>query len=147
MTQKRLEIAEGMRLNVGEPNEYAQLPNGENVRLRDDLGLCMDPMTYASKNCSTCSGRGTYVQRVHVPNHIVLKMVAQNAANEALFEKDMKNNAMRYFQRVMKPCGCAHRRYSQRRDEFGKAIVAAGLAERVQSNENAEVSYVLRKDG
>lgn len=44
---------------LGLPNASLTI-NGQVVRVRDDLGLPLDPRTYAKTRCRTCNGVGSY---------------------------------------------------------------------------------------
>lgn len=134
----RIEIGSALGLNVGTPNAKRSVL-GKAVEERDELGLWKDPMVYALKDCANCCGRGVVYLRRPIPLAVVMKLVAENPANEALLERKEKVTRTRkkgkvhedkrvtYWQRQPVPCGCAKNRYDAARGRFARALQDAGI--------------------
>lgn len=93
---------------VGPPNETARVGSAE-IRIRDDLGLPLDPMNYAEPDCTTCHGRGVFTLIRPATNSDVKRMVTGNAD----IEKAVKAGGNVF--RSMNVCSCVQPRYERAR--------------------------------
>lgn len=100
---ERIEIGASMRLNVGPINETLKDPEGNPaLKIRDDLGLLIDPKLYVKKHCSNCGGNATYQvsNAVRVPG-------ARSSRNNTKTE--------------IRTCGCVTPRYQKARRKLRAA--------------------------
>lgn len=120
--------------DIGEPNESIQV-GASFVKKRDELGLILDPLSYAKKNCPACDGKGVRVVVQPVPTAYVMQQIALNPANEANFERKEKMKGKKkdrklhvsYSLRAQEKCGCAKAKYDGFRSTMIRVMKAAGV--------------------
>jgi len=88
-------------LNIGPPNQESLLPNGKKIRVRDELGLSLDPKENADQKCRTCYGRG------------VFSAVVPSRDGKAMGET------------VARSCGCVNRVYARKRRVVERIVVSS----------------------
>ncbi len=123
--EQRSALGKAMKLDVGPPSEKVILATGSEAEARDYLGLLMDPLKYAKRDCSTCYGRGT----ITIVNHLT------PAQAKGLIEKDRREEAFiierepgKFHRNLVRQCACAKRRYKKAHALFAHALVQHGLA-------------------
>lgn len=85
---------------VGSPNQEMDgivLPQAQEIRTHDHLGLSLDPENWADEKCKTCNGRGVFKTTVAVK------------ASEIVPGATGGQNTTQ----VTEPCWCAKRRYQK----------------------------------
>lgn len=80
---------------IGKPNQTMDhgiaLPQAPNLKTHDQFGLSLDPANWAKKNCTTCHGRGIFVNSTTMKASQIAKG-AQGSGNVV---------------KSTDPCGCA----------------------------------------
>lgn len=108
--EQRSELGSRLRLDVGVPNESVVLDGTTDLTVvRDALGLKLDPMLYAKKDCNHCYGRGTYL---------------------LVTGKDRRTSVQ---------CGCSSKRYTTKYTAFADLLVTKGLATKNQAQKRYEL--------
>lgn len=104
---------------LGPPNEIV-IVGANRVRVRDELGLPLDPLCYADPKCKQCYGRGV-ITTVHNLTPAQLAKLAQD--DPAARQQVTQENGQHIF-RSMASCSCARPRYERARQECARAAVS-----------------------
>lgn len=121
---QRSDLGKRLGLDVGPPNERAELANGNTAEVRDDLGLLLEPKLYANRKCNLCYGRGIVIKHQPIAAETAKKMIAKDPVNEALIHEKGDRYALRHTE----TCGCIRRRYTKAYDTLVVELVKAKLA-------------------
>lgn len=127
--ESRSALGKKLGLDVGMPNEMAQLSNGQLTAVRDDLGLLLDTRLYASRKCSDCYARGLQYKIVHVPAHQARQLIADDPRNEMVLTQTAPG---KWISRRAEMCWCAKSKHARLHEQFAGLLIKNRLAIRVE---------------
>lgn len=101
-----------MKFSVGTPNEVSYA-TGRPVRIRDELGLLLEPGEFANPACRDCSGRGfiTLCRTVYDPKPL-------SSGDEVFVQEGLEA----IEQRGYSACRCAVRRRAWARGQVARGL-------------------------
>lgn len=119
---------------VGKPNAVADkgvvLPQAQNIRTHDHLGLSLDPADWAKSKCATCNGRGVFLNTRSV------------AASELVKGATGGSNLVK----TTEPCGCALLAYRKVMEKLQARVLAVWNHPGVAEDKKLEGIVALLKE-
>lgn len=120
----RCDLGKQLGLDIGEPEQRAVGAYNNVVRVRDELGMLLDPHRYASSRCNVCYGRGVVTTLFPVSAEEAEKFLAQHPEMEGMFFKKAEGG---YSTRQVQMCHCASTRYAKQKQAFGVLLTSHRL--------------------